>query len=467
MRHALCLVLVLAVAVPCLAQPCPPCPCDCEPEPGELHVFFGYLHAHTSYSDGEGTPQEAYVHGRDRGGLDYLVLSPHNHRDAGRIATQPDLYNGEGDDALINIAAALTEDGRFVALYGQEFSSISRGNHVNVLDAPTVIAVTNGAFDELVTDYLPNNLDSSGNTPLLVLNHPDSGPRNREYGRDDFGSEQAWVETIDQHASIINLINGPSHESGMQPIPGPAEGSFRFFLNRGFHLAPSIDQDNHRRTWGTIHDGRTAVVAPELTKAAVLAALRSRHAYATTDRNLSIICRVQDGLCGDIFAAPAEGTELAISLEIQDADESSAVYQVEVFSDEIGGSFVDLDEPIEQVMFDGDGTLSIPHLRYLGGNTYFLFRITQFAADDDTGADADRVWLAPVWFEPDDAPDMLTMALAEPAMPNAVARDGSELFHIEGCPIIEGVPEEERVHGAEAVVGRSPHAACVGHGETR
>lgn len=468
MRPSLFLVLVLALATPCLAQPCPPCPGDTDPPvPDGPQVFFGYLHAHTSYSDGVGSPEEAYAQARDQGGMDYLVLSPHNHRHAGMIATQPALYDGDGDDALINIAAAVSEEGRFIALYGQEFSSISQGNHVNVVDAPTVIGIANGEFDELVDDYLPNNLDSTGNTPLLVLNHPDSGPRNREYGRDDFGSEEEWVRTVDRHASIINLINGPSTGTGRQPIPDAEEGSLRFFLNRGFHLAPSIDQDNHERTWGTIHDGRTAVVAPTLTKEAVLTALRSRHAYATTDRNLRVVCRFQDGLCGDVFAAPAEGTELEISFDIRDDDEPAAVYQVTVFSDEVGGRPVDFDDPIEQVLFEGDGTLSIPHLRYLGGNAYFLFRITQFAVDDDTGDDADQVWLAPVWFEPPNAAEMLSAALAEPATPHAVARGGSELFHVEGCPIIEGVPAGERVRGREAVVGRSPHPSCVGHGDGR
>lgn len=44
-------------------------------------VFFGNLHSHTSYSDGSGLPSEAYEHAREAG-LDFLVISDHNHKQA-------------------------------------------------------------------------------------------------------------------------------------------------------------------------------------------------------------------------------------------------------------------------------------------------------------------------------------------------------------------------------------------------
>ena len=52
---------------------------------------------------------------------------------------------------------AITQDGQFVALYGQEFSSISSGNHVNVFDVPHVIddnAVPNGDYAALLNTWL-------------------------------------------------------------------------------------------------------------------------------------------------------------------------------------------------------------------------------------------------------------------------------------------------------------------------
>ena len=46
------------------------------------NVFFGNLHSHTSYSDGSGTPTDAYLHARDVAGLDFLAITEHNHKNS-------------------------------------------------------------------------------------------------------------------------------------------------------------------------------------------------------------------------------------------------------------------------------------------------------------------------------------------------------------------------------------------------
>ena len=38
-------------------------------------VFFGNLHSHTSYSNGSGTPDEAYHHAREVAHLDFLAIT--------------------------------------------------------------------------------------------------------------------------------------------------------------------------------------------------------------------------------------------------------------------------------------------------------------------------------------------------------------------------------------------------------
>ncbi len=45
-------------------------------------VFFGSLHSHTSLSDGQDTPAEAYAHARDVAGLDFLAITEHSHAQA-------------------------------------------------------------------------------------------------------------------------------------------------------------------------------------------------------------------------------------------------------------------------------------------------------------------------------------------------------------------------------------------------
>src|SRR5207247_1600845 len=100
---------------------------------GELKVYFGNLHSHTSYSDGSGTPREAFRYARDTGKLDFLAITEHNHKsamnpkdphDAVGIAINHSLYNGSGFGSLASAAKAYTKAGSFVALMGQEYSTI-------------------------------------------------------------------------------------------------------------------------------------------------------------------------------------------------------------------------------------------------------------------------------------------------------------------------------------------------------
>jgi PHP domain-containing protein len=142
-------------------------------------VFLGSLHSHTSYSDGSGKPREAYKAAREAG-LDFFAITEHNHRQCEEGATgsrkdgiligkDHELYSGSDADSLIRSAQDLTEDGRFVALYGQEYSSISKGNHVNVFDVGEVIDdrdVPNGRFDKLV-DWLASHEASNGKPAMI------------------------------------------------------------------------------------------------------------------------------------------------------------------------------------------------------------------------------------------------------------------------------------------------------------
>jgi len=371
-------------------------------------VFFGNLHSHTSYSDGSGTPAQAYVHARDVALLDFLAITEHNHsradgtgdrRDGLLIATNPTLYAGPQPDALIPTANRFTEDGRFVALYGQEFSTISSGNHVNVFDINQVINVPDGRFDSLI-GWLRTRADAQGRPVLIQLNHPallDDAAR--EYGADDFASVAAWIAALTPHAALIEVLNGPALAATIGHRSGEVmQADFLHYLNLGFHLAPTGDQDNHYETWGTITETRTGVIAPSLTRAAILQALRDRHAYATEDRNLKLIARVNNQLMGSIIQPPAAGSPLNITLSISDADEPAASYRIEVLVDSAPGGPVA--EVAEVFTVEGNSPPGQPYnlegLRALGAGEYLLLRIRQTG---EHGQDNDRAWTAPIWFE--------------------------------------------------------------------
>lgn len=225
-------------------------------------------------------------------------------------------------------------------------------------------------------------------------------PNNLEYGIDDFGGDTAaWLAALDPRAELINLINGPSHTDGTHLPPGsPSEGEFRRYLNLGLHAAPTADQDNHKRNWGDATDARTAILAPALTKAALLTAMRQRRVYATEDRNLRLIYRVNGQLLGSRITGatvPAQGAALTVLLAITDDDEPNAGYTVEVFSDEIGGN--EVASIVRTQSVTGNGMHNITGVSYQGGAQYVYLRVRQ--------ADGNRAWTAPVWLEPMGAPE--------------------------------------------------------------
>ena len=119
-------------------------------------VFFGNLHSHIAFSDGSGFPDEAYRHAKNEAGLDFMAITEHNHTNnihpkdpAGgdMIGTDHSLYM-----RLQDAATARNQDSAFITLFGQEFSSIGSGNHLNVFSVREVIddaEVPNGEYRQL------------------------------------------------------------------------------------------------------------------------------------------------------------------------------------------------------------------------------------------------------------------------------------------------------------------------------
>lgn len=375
-------------------------------------VVFGNLHSHSSYSDGVGTPEEAFIHARGAGELDFLALTEHNHSGAAgsdgiAIANDPPLYEGPGAESLVKVAGTVSADDEFIALYGQEVSSISKGNHVCVFDVPRVVDTTevpNGDFDKLFEEWLPDNLDTTGQQALVQMNHPwnSNCPNAIEYGRDDFDSFTEWRSTVDAQTQLIEVVNGPSHSTGTGRKPGGSRSEWRRYLTLGFHLAPVANQDNHHRTWGTITDARTGVAVKSLTKENLIAALKARHAYASLDKNLSILARVNGKLYGSILDdRPDVGAKLAVEIGIEDGDEPTGTYWVEVFADKLEGAgdtqrakLVATYGPLQATDDASEENLwELPDLEYDDWD-YLYLRVQQ-------GPEADperQAWLAPVWF---------------------------------------------------------------------
>jgi hypothetical protein len=379
-------------------------------------VFHGSLHAHTSYSDGSGTPADAFTMACANG-MDFIAITEHNHRaadgkgarkDGKLIALQPQLYRGTSA-SLVETANRLNQPGTCVPIYGQEVSTISLGNHINVFDVTDVVddvSVPNGNVPALLA-WVTSHPDSSGRPALLQFNHPRDPDRNlKDYGRDDYAPAD-WVKTLDPFVELIEILNAPALKNGTGFRADAKEGYFLEYLNLGFHAGPSVGHDNHWRNWGTSTDARLGVIASSLTRPAILDALRARHTFASDDRNISVIFRSGEAIGGDIVAAPPAGASLPLTVEISDPDEVDARYRVDVLSDHPGGDRAR--RPVDSYRIEGNtnGRFPLDGILADGPGQFVMLRITQTSSeegDEEHEETEDRVWTAPIWFETQAAP---------------------------------------------------------------
>lgn len=379
--------------------------------PSPPNFYFGNFHAHTSYSDGSGTPKEAYTYARNTGDLDFMAITEHNHAAAGPtsgdrndgilIATHPSLY-----PKLISDADAATVDNKFVAIYGQEFSTISKGNHTNAFMANKVIVTTNGEYEKVFT---PGWMTAHG-VEVIQLNHPWDGKGTNgkklsakaigtsvdtNYGFNRFPSIAAFVKALDGKATMIEVVNGPglSDPEEDEVLSGTVKpGYYVAYLNLGLHLAPTADQDNHYRTWGTLTEARTVVLAPKLTRSEILQAMKERRVYASEDKDLRVAFTVNGKLMGSINPRLAAGVPAVIKVIIKDSDEPNSAYRVAVFYDSGPGGAQASQVQVFNVNNNSSGTISHTPT---GGKGYYFVVVTS-TADANQGYSA---WTAPVWFE--------------------------------------------------------------------
>ena len=83
------------------------------------------------------------------------------------------------------------------------------------------------------------------------------------------------------------------------------EIAFNTILERGYHVAPSSDQDNHCANWGASFTNRTGVLIPSgtaLSQASFLDALRARRVFATEDKTAQVVLTANGHVMGERFS---------------------------------------------------------------------------------------------------------------------------------------------------------------------
>ncbi|MEW5957503.1 MAG: lamin tail domain-containing protein, partial [Chloroflexota bacterium] len=269
----------------------PPAPPAAPPPPAALPngmaAYWGGLHAHTTYSDGAGPPFYALAVARANG-LHFYGLTDHDAW----------LTTSEWERTLTQVNEA-TVPGQFVALRGLEWTPDSPG-HLNIFNSATLLNHTDPQFDTLPEVYAWLAANPSA---LAQFNHPDPtyGGTFNDFAYDAGAASQMVLQEIGNHAQSYRTY----------------EASFVQSNIAGWRVAPANNGDTHTANWGLDTIGRTGVVAPALTQADLLAALRARRVFSTEDANLALALRSNDLWMGSVLAATGS---ISLTVDFVDPD---------------------------------------------------------------------------------------------------------------------------------------------------
>jgi len=333
---------------------------------GSYNIYFGGMHSHTNLSDGTGTPQQAYDSAK-AAGADFMAVTDHSNWFDGDSATvAANLAGGPSTEwATLKAAAdANNVPGTFVGIAGYEMTWSGGPGHINTFntvgyDTRTHTAMTLTAYYAQLAQY-PQSISQ--------LNHPGT-----TFGTfDDFGH---WTAEADAVVDLVEVGNGegPVHQAGYFP-------SYQYYqmaLDKGWHVAPSNNQDNHKGNWMFSNDARTVVLAPELTRDAIFEAIRQKRVYATEDKDLRVTYFLNGAVMGSSLDNPST---LNFNITFSDAQITDIITKVSIIAN--GGVVVASTTPNTNA---GTWNFTMPTDPY----SFYYVRIDQ--------ADTDVAVTAPVW----------------------------------------------------------------------
>jgi hypothetical protein len=263
-------------------------------DPATLSYYFGNLHSHSSYSDGNSDntakiPTDDYNFAKTAMCMDFLGISEHNHAGAGMS-----LSNWAPG---ITQAAAATST-TFIAMHGQEWGIIGtqgtagdHAGHVIVYGLDSLAGWEAGNYQINVpkstymgTGGLFDIINRHGNNAFASLAHPDNYDYNNILNI-------AYDVKSDDAIAASAIESGPAFSTDTTYSNPAAIGYYAFYKNmlaKGYHLGPSIDHDSHNLTFGKATKSRLVVMATSLSEANILDAMRKMRFYASEDCSAKI-----------------------------------------------------------------------------------------------------------------------------------------------------------------------------------
>ena len=345
---------------------------------GDYELYFGQLHAHTNLSDGTGTVAQAFDHASKVANLDFLALTDHSNSFDNDGGVHMDDENAEelssewaeGRSGAREITAR--KNGTFVGLYGFEMTwSGGAPGHINTFNSDgfesrNYAPYKKGDNYEVLQAYF-DTLNENPHT-ISQFNHPGD-----TFG--DFMDFALYDTVIDNQMTLIEVGNGEGAIGSSGYFP-----SYEYYtraLDKGWHVAPTNNQDNHKGNWGDSNTARSVVLAEDLSEESIYDAMKNYRVYATEDNDLAILYTLNGNAMGSILD---DQETIDIEVSINDPTDNAGQTKVEVIVN--GGQTL-----AEQTFDGGSADLTFEDLPATYG--YYYIRVTQ--------ADKNIAVTAPVW----------------------------------------------------------------------
>jgi len=352
-------------------------------------LYFGQLHSHTQYSDGSGTLESAlsYVANLpDSANVDFVAFTDHSNYFDKSGAANPEgaLYDMSLATAYSQetwnsyktaIDAFNAENNGKIALGGFEMTWSGGPGHINTFNTAGIVSRNNTALNNKTEDaglkaYYALLSQPEGMDSLSQFNHPGS-----TFGT--FSDFSYWDALIDSRMYMVEVGNG----EGAIGAGGyyPSYEYYTMALDKGWHVAPTNNQDNHKGKWGNANDARDVILTDDFSEQGIYEAIRSHRMYATEDKNLEIYYTVNEQPLGSILEEIPE--ELNLSVQVSDPDRTDSISKVEVIVNS-GRVAYAWDDPAELASGLLSCTLDPTY-------SYYYIRVTE--------GDGDMAVTAPVW----------------------------------------------------------------------
>lgn len=353
--------------------------------------YFGQLHSHTQYSDGSGTLDSALSYIRslpDSANVQFVAFTDHSNYFDSKNA--PNVEAALYDTSLVkdsdashswktykDTIAQFNEDnvGDMVAIGGFEMTWSGGPGHINTFNTPGIVSRNNSTLNNKTADagmkaYYALLSQAEGKNSISQFNHPGT-----TFG--NFKDFNYWDPVIDSRMYMVEVGNG----EGQIGAGGyyPSYEQYIMALDKGWHLAPTNNQDNHKGKWGNANDARDVILTDSFTEEGIYEAIRALRMYATEDKNLELTYTVNGLMMGSSITEVPD--KLNIEVTVNDPDASDSIAKVEVVANSGKVAYT----------WDNAAQLSSGKLSVTldPSYSYYFIRVTQ--------KDGDLAVTSPVW----------------------------------------------------------------------